>query len=74
MTNHEDTDPTPIAQVPLGYEPIAEFADDLAEARRFHRTHGHLQATLLVIEGNGNISIWICRARLWPPQPIRPLC
>ena len=64
---HDPSLPTPLDQVPLGWEPVAYLGTDLPEAQRIlEDQRDRPEASLLAIDAGGELSVWICRRPLWP--------
>lgn len=70
--NDEKTRPIPLADVRVGWEPIAEFSENLPEAERFHEDQrGASRRVIVVVNPCGHYSVWIKRHRCWPFTPPR---
>lgn len=65
---HEEPTIIPLADLPVGWEPIADFGEDLPEAIRFYESQRELETKVcIVIDWNGSHSVWSER---WPDWPM----
>lgn len=70
--NDEKTYPIPLADVRVGWEPIAEFSENLPEAEQFLRDQrGAARRVMVVVNPAGHYSVWTKRHRCWPFTPPR---
>ena len=63
---HEDPTITPYVEVPLGYEPVAEFGTDLSEAIQFYHGQGRCAILLVICPRERDYSIWVEVDPCWP--------